>query len=108
LSAILLLDVRAGLCERASRIEEAISAVRTFIRRSRVGLEPGWMTSRAFAKMWDLRFASFHIWQACKRRELYKENWIEFDESERSEKIEGFRFLDEELKRLTLTVAEPG
>ena len=58
--------------------------------------------------MWDFRFATYHIWQACKRRELYKENWIDWDELEKAKKIEAFSFLDEELKRLTLTIAEPG
>lgn len=36
LSEILLLDVLAGRCEKASRIEEAISSVQTFIRRARM------------------------------------------------------------------------
>ena len=51
---------------------------------------------------------SYHVWQACKRRELYKENWIDWDELEKAKKIEGFGFLDEELKRVTLTIAAPG
>ena len=108
LSEILLLDVRAGRCEKASRIEEAIGAVQTFIRRSRLGLEPGWAVTKAFAHMWDFRFATYHVWQACKRREIYKENWIEWHELEKAKKIDAFHFLDEELKRVTLTIAEPG
>ncbi len=108
LSAILLLDVRAGLREKASRIEEAISAVQAFIRRSRLGLEPGWTITGAFARMWDSRFASFHVWQACKRRELYKENYVDWHELEKAQKVEAFHFLDEELERLTLTIARPG
>jgi hypothetical protein len=108
LSDILLLDVLAGRCEKASRIEEAISAVQTFIRRARLGLEPGWVVTGAFAHMWDCRFVTFHIWQACKRRELYKENWIEWHELEKAKKVEAFGFLDEQLKRATLTIAEPG
>jgi hypothetical protein len=108
LSAILLTDVCAGLCEKASRIEEAISAVQTFVQRSRLGLEAGWTVSKGFAQMWDFRFATYHVWQACKRRELYKENWIDWEELGKAEKIEGFSFLDEELKRITLTIAEPG
>ena len=98
----------AGRCERASRIEEAISAVQTFIQRSRLGLEPGWIITKAFAHMWDFRFATYHVWQACKRRELYKENWIDWHELDKAKKIEAFGFLDEELKRVTLTIAEPG
>lgn len=108
MSEILLLDVRAGRCEKASRIEEAIGAVQTFIRRSRLGLEPGWAVTKAFAHMWDFRFATYHVWQACKRREIYKENWIEWHELEKAKKIDAFHFLDEELKRVTLTIAEPG
>ena len=42
LSDLLLLDVEAGLREQASRIEEAITAAQSFIRRSQLGLEPGW------------------------------------------------------------------
>ena len=34
LSDLLLLDVEAGVCEKASRIEEAITAAQSFIRRS--------------------------------------------------------------------------
>jgi hypothetical protein len=72
---LLLLDVRAGLCETASRIEEAITAVQSFIRRARLGLEPHWKVSRDFVRLWDGRFASFHVWQRAKQRELYAENW---------------------------------
>ncbi len=108
LSALLLLDVRCGLCEKASRIEEAISAVQTFIQRARLGLEPGWKISKAFAHMWESRFATFHVWQACKRRELYKENWVEWHELDKAKGVEAFHFLDEQLKRVTLTIAEPG
>jgi hypothetical protein len=108
LSDLLLLDVETGLCEKASRIEEAITAVQTFIQRCRIGLEPGWNIAPRFAHMWDSRFASYHIWQACKRRELYKENWIDWHELEKAKKIESFRFMDEELRRVSLTIAAPG
>jgi hypothetical protein len=108
LSELLLLDVRAGCSEKASRVEEAISAVQTFITRSRLRLEPAWKVSPAFAKLWDSRFASYHVWQACKRRELYKENWIDWHELEKAKKSEAFGFLNEELKRVTLTIAEAG
>ena len=56
----------------------------------------------------DFRFASYHVWQACKRRELYKENWIDWHELEKATKIESFRFMDEELRRVSLTIAAPG
>src|ERR1035438_3470702 len=58
--------------------------------------------------MWDCRFANYHVWQACKRRELYKENWIDWHELEKAKKSEAFGFLNEELKRVTLTIAEAG
>lgn len=83
LSEMLLLDVCSGLCETAIRIDEAISAVQTFIRRARMGLEPGWHVSGGFAHLWDCRFISYRAWQACKRHEPYKENWIDWFELER-------------------------
>jgi hypothetical protein len=108
LSDQLLLDVETGLCEKASRIEEAITAVQTFVQRGRIGLEAGWKTTPQFAHMWDSRFANYHVWQACKRRELYKENLIDWHELEKATKIESFRFMDEELRRVSLTIAAPG
>ena len=110
LSDQLLLDVETGCCEKASRIEEAITAVQTFIQRCRIGLEleTVWNVTPQFAHMWDSRFASYHVWQACKRRELYKENWIDWHELEKATKIESFRFMDEELRRVSLTIAAPG
>jgi hypothetical protein len=108
LSDLLLLDVEAGLCEKASRIEEAITAVQNFIRRARLGLEPSWTVTCDFAQMWDRHFSSFHVWQACKRRHLYKENYIEWEAMEKSRKIEGFRLLETELQRNALSIAAPG
>ncbi len=108
LSDLLLLDVEAGLCEKASRIEEAISSAQNFIRRARLGLEPSWPVTRDFALMWDRHFASFHVWQACKRRHLYKENWIEWDELKKARRIEAFRFLETQLRSDALTIAAPG
>ena len=58
LSDLLLLDVEAGPREKASRIDEAITAAQTFIRRCRLGLEPGWVVTREFARLWDSRFAT--------------------------------------------------
>jgi hypothetical protein len=104
LSDLLLLDVEAGICERASRIDEAISAVQTFIRRCRLGLETDFVVSPEFALMWDRHFATFQVWEACKRREIYPENWIEWIELEKSRRIEAFRFLESELRKATLTI----
>jgi hypothetical protein len=108
LSDLLLLDVEAAPDERASRIEEAISAAQAFIRRARLGLEPGWIISPAFALMWDREFASLRIWQACKRRKLYKENWIEWSELEEARRVEAFGFLETRLKSAELTAPRPG
>ena len=108
LSDLLLLDVETGVCENASRIEEAITAVQMFIRRSRLCLEPNWSVGREFARMWDSRFCTYRIWEKCKLRELYRENWIEWTERGKARRIEAFRFLESELRSSTLTLAAPG
>jgi Tc toxin complex TcA C-terminal TcB-binding domain len=108
LSSLLLIDVESGICERASRIEDAITAVQNFVRRARIGLEPEWTVTHEFAQLWDQRFAIFKVWEACKCRELYKENWIDWHAQEAAQKIESYRFLQSELRRSTLTVALPG
>jgi hypothetical protein len=108
LSDLLLQDVEAGLCERASRVEDAVSAVQTFVQRARLGLEPGFPVGPAFCQLWEKRFASFRAWQSCKRREIYRESWIDWDELAAARHSEAFRFLESELRRSTLTVAAPG
>jgi Tc toxin complex TcA C-terminal TcB-binding domain len=108
LSDLLLLDVEAGIRERASRIDEAITAAQSFVRRARLGLEPGWTVTAEFARMWDREFATFHVWQACKRRHLYKENWIEWDDLEEARRVEAYRFLESKLRNSELTIAVPG
>jgi hypothetical protein len=108
LSELLLLDVEAGICERASRIEEAITAVQTFVRRSRLGLEPNWIVDREFTRLWDSRFETYRTWEKSKLREIYRENWIEWTEREKARRIEAFRFLESELRSSTLTLAAPG
>jgi hypothetical protein len=108
LSDLLLLDVEAGVCERASRIEEAISAVQTFIRRARLHLEPGWTVNRALAHLWDSEFATFEVWRACKERLLYKENWIEWSDLRRAQRVEAFRTLEAKLRQSELAIAAPG
>ena len=108
LSDLLLLDVETGLCERSSRIEEAITAVQSFVQRARLGLEPGWKVGREFAQLWVSRFETYHSWERCKRREIYKENWIEWSELAKARRIEAFRFLELKLHTSTLTLASPG
>lgn len=105
---LLLQDVEAGICQSASRIEDGINSVHTFVQRARLGLEPGLKVSPSFVQAWERRFATFHIWEACKRREVYLENWIEWDELEEARKTEAFLFLENELRRSTLTVPVPG
>jgi hypothetical protein len=108
LSDLLLFDVEAGLCERASRIEEAIGAVQAFIRRARLHLEPAWAVGRSFAHLWDSEFATFEVWRACKERLLYQENWIEWEELRRARNVEAFRTLEAKLRQSELAIAAPG
>ena len=108
LADLLLLDVQTGVCESASRIEEAITAVQSFVRRARLGLEPDWKVHRGFAALWDSCFANYRLWERAKRRELYPENWIEWDELGKARRIEAFRFLETQLRSATLTLAAPG
>jgi hypothetical protein len=105
---LLLLDVQTGVCETASRIEEAITAVQNFVRRARLTLEPGWKVSREFARLWDGCFANYRSWERAKRREIYPENWIEWEELGKARHIEAFRFLETQLRCSTLTLAAPG
>lgn len=108
LSELLLTDVEAGLCQRASRIEEAVSAVHTFVRRAQLGLEPDFDVPAGFTELWERRFAGYRVWEACARRETYRENWVDWDELAQARRTEAFRFLEAELRRATLTVAVPG
>ena len=82
--------------------------MQTFVRRSRLGLEPGWTVGGEFIRLWDSRFDSYRIWERCKLRELHRENWIEWTERDKARRIEAFRFLESELRNATLTVAAPG
>lgn len=108
ISALLLLDVNCGICEKASRIEEAITAVQSFVRRARLGLEPAWQVQGDFARFWDKQFASFDIWLRCKQRLVYRENWMEWAEQAKASKIEAYQLLNSELRRNTLSIAVPG
>jgi len=108
LSDLLLLDVETGVCEKASRIQEAISAVQAFVRRSLLGLEPNWTIGYAFERLWASRFQTYRTWEHCKLREIYSENYIEWTERGKARRIEAFRFLESELRNATLTLAAPG
>jgi hypothetical protein len=108
LSELLLIDVEAGICQKASRIEEAISAVHLFVQRARLGLEADFIPSAEFVLVWDRHFATFRTWEACKRRLIYRENWIEWDELQAARQTEAFQYLESELRRATLTMPIPG
>lgn len=108
LSDLLLMDVETGLCQKASRIEEAVTALCLFIQRARLGLELSFVVSPQFILAWDRHFASFREWEACKRRLIYRENWIEWDELRKAQNAETFQLLEAELRRAALTVPVPG
>ena len=108
LTDLLLQDVEVGVCERATRIEDAITAIQSFVQRARLGLEPGFPVSSAFSLFWDRQFSEFWVWAVCRRRWVYRENWIAWDEIEKARKTEAFRFLESELRRSTLTIPVPG
>jgi hypothetical protein len=108
LSELLLFDVEAGICQKTSRIEEAVSVVHLLVQRVRLGLEPEFKISPDFTLVWDRCFATFRIWEACKRRFTYQENWIEWDELQQAKQTEAFQFLESELRQAKLTMPVPG
>ncbi|MEU5402910.1 neuraminidase-like domain-containing protein [Streptomyces sp. NPDC005963] len=108
LSEVLLIDVAAGPCRRASRIEEAISAVQLYVRRALLGLEPRFTATPAFRQLWERCFANFGLWATYTGRQVYRENWIDWEEFEHAHRSEAFRFLTDELRRSALTIAVPG
>lgn len=108
LSDLLLLDVEAGLCHKAARVEEVITALQLFVDRALLGLEAGFTPGAGFAMAWDRKFAGFRTWQACKRREIYRENWIGWTAEAVAQGSEAMRFLQSELRRSDLTLPVPG
>lgn len=107
LSDLLLVDVDSGMGEKATRIDNAITAVQGFVERALMRLEPGVNLREEFREVWECRFKTFRIWQACKRRELYPENTIECDELENARGHEAFRLLEAELRAAALSVPLP-
>ena len=108
LSELLLMDVEVGICQKASRIEEAVSSVQLFIQRARLGLEPAFVISPDFILAWDQHFVTYCIWEACTRRTIYRENWIEWDELQKAKQTEAYQFFESELRSATLTMPVPG
>ena len=108
LSDLLLMDVEVGLCQKATRIEEAIAALQLYVGRARLGLEPALPVSAAFLHAWERRFGGFRRWQACKRREIYRENWLDWHKLHTARETEAFAFFESELRRADLTLPVPG
>jgi Tc toxin complex TcA C-terminal TcB-binding domain len=107
LTGLLLQDVEVGICQKETRVENAVSALQAFINRSRLGLEvirPNW----EFLNEWDRRFATFEFWTADKRRDVYKEDSLQWEEYGKALKIESFRNLETQLRRGTFTIPKPG
>ena len=107
LSDLLLQDVQVGILQRASRIEDAIQAVQTFVQRARLGLEPQFPVDREFSDLWNCRFSSFQTWQAWKRRTLYRESWIHWDDVQLPEASEGYSYYKKELQKNVSSLASP-
>jgi hypothetical protein len=108
LSDLLLLDVEASQMERSSRIEDAIHSVQTFVQRARIGLEPSFPLTGDFSKKWECQFSTFEVWQAHKRRQMYAENWIQWEDAQRLENTEGYRSLKQQLRTDTSSITVPG
>ncbi|MBK7806955.1 MAG: hypothetical protein IPJ51_11700 [Saprospiraceae bacterium] len=108
LSEYLLLDVSAGICQKVSRVEQSIFYIQSFINRAQLGLEPSFAISESFRKLWKKRFSAYQKWSNCKEKELYAENWIEFEKLEEARKSESFRFLESNLRTQTLSVPVSG
>jgi hypothetical protein len=106
LSDLLLQDVEVGLEERASRIEATIHSVHTFVQRARIGLEPGW--THKLSELWECRLVSFGTWSAFKRRQVYYENWIHWDEIQKQKKFESIQFFTKQLEAGDLSIVERG
>ena len=83
--------------------------MQAFVRGARLGLEPGLdrhaPRSPGCGTAGSPPSASG---RRCAQRELYRENWIEWDELRARPQVEAFRFLEQQLRRATLTVAVPG
>ncbi|KAH8728864.1 hypothetical protein GQ44DRAFT_818552 [Phaeosphaeriaceae sp. PMI808] len=104
LSALLLQQVDGGLCETATRIDEAISSVHMLVQRLRLGLEPKFRLPSKFIEQWDSVIGSFELFEQYARRIYYSENWIQWEELKAAEDTEAFRFLEHGLPVHSLAV----
>ena len=107
LTDLLLQDVEAGLNETSTRLRDAVVATQTLIQRARLGLEAV-VPTRGFIEKWDEKYVEFKVWEARKRRELYRENWIQWDDLHKSRESEAFRVLESELRRSAITIPKSG
>lgn len=109
LSDLLLQDVQADLGEATTRILDACSSVQKFVQRARIGLEPQFPVTEDFSHLWECRFATFETWVAWARRQLYGENWTQWEELKALKKgSEAGWLLDQELPAEVETLTEPG
>ncbi|PMD58002.1 uncharacterized protein K444DRAFT_664882 [Hyaloscypha bicolor E] len=108
LTDLLLLNVEAGVHERTTRVDDALDSIHRLVSRIRLGLEPEIQPNPEFKELWDTKFKTSKVWEAQKRRQIYQENWIQWDELHKAEKSEGFRLLTNELRRNVLTIPKPG
>ncbi|PFJ40214.1 insecticidal toxin complex protein [Priestia megaterium] len=108
LSELLLMDVEVDIFQKASRIEEAVNSVQLYIQRARLGLEPKFVVLQDFILSWDRHFATYCIWEAFKKRVIYRENWIEWDEWQKAKQTEAYQFLESKLRSAALTMPVPG
>ncbi|KAH8591200.1 hypothetical protein B0O99DRAFT_690810 [Bisporella sp. PMI_857] len=106
LSDLLLQDVEVDLNQRSSRIEDAIHSTQMFVQRARIGLEPGW--THKLSELWECRYCTFSIWSAFKRRQIYNENWLYWDELRKLKKYESINFFMKQLESGDLSVVEDG
>ena len=104
LSALLLQEVDVGLCETATRTDEAITSLQMLIQRQRLGLEPTIALPSGFSDKWDTTFGCFEAYERKTRQKIYSENWIQWEERCMARDSEAFRFLERGLDVHSLAV----
>ncbi|MGL1608702.1 neuraminidase-like domain-containing protein, partial [Vibrio parahaemolyticus] len=72
------IDVEMAAVTLASRVQEAIAAVQTFVERALFQLEPTVRLTQAFQQMWSW-MSKYRVWQANREVFLYPENWLDPD-----------------------------
>ena len=108
LTDLLLQDVEVGFGQMTSRVHEALSAVHNLVQRARLGLERYFKPTLEFVRLWDARFCDFETWEIQKRREVYRENWIEWEDIHEARQTEAFQLLESELRCSALSIPRNG